>query len=1008
MLRRHRINWTLKSLLLMLMVTSVVQIVDLMNPAVASAQAPGTIEGIVRDKETGELLDYANVLLVGTTRGTMSLGGGQFYFQGMRPGTYTVKILYLGYGPVEQTVVLESGRTASLTFALETVIVDQLEAFNVEGAEYMVEVKSAINEQTISSETFEKFAIDSVEDALSKNAGVVSRAGELYVRGGRSGEISYQMDGVAVNNPLGGGHMEVSTLSVENMAMATGGLDAKYGNALSGVVNIITKEGGQKFGGAVRFLTDDFGRQDKTYTNYDRLEYQFGGPLPLSGLTYSVSGDLLFTDTENTSVAPRPEYKAKIGDTTLFKFRRRQFNSAKGSIKLAYTMSESKKVTAEYTYSTTLSESYAPNWSVSGFARRVVYLPEVLPPSGGRLAYFATGRSIAVYYGPWYEHMLENARSVLVVDERNASEQHIQMPVLEVRGASDNRIHTVVAHASFDGFRSPYSAFSTVEQDSSYSEFNSANRRGQNRSIGQVGKVVWRHNLTERTFYNVRLGLVAFDTRADVEGKDPWLYNHGGIWSPSLFTGQDRLYQTGTDYYTDPLNGYFVTTSDNNFYFEEYSRVYSLDLELISNRWDGHLMETGAGIRYNDLERYSLNSPAIMRQSRFTGEWSQGQNRNIFHTYNPEAYWYAQDRWEYEGMVVNYGLRWDMFSPGTAAAIELQNDDVDANVSKYKTAFQPRLGFAFPITERDGFYFHYGRFVQFPSREYLFASQDPVGNSGILGNPNLDPETTVQYSAGIKHQFTDHIAGQFSLYSKDIYDLIASTTVTDESTGNTLARYINKAYASARGIEMTLDKRYSDHYQFRLAYTLSFADGVASSTAFGSNPEGLEFLPNQELPLDWDQRHTLNIMFLLAEPGVWSSSFTFSYGSGFPWTPNDRFAKRQDPLLENSRRLPATYQLDIQLERNINFYGKRLSLQLQAFNLLNQDMVISPGGGGINPGMINGARYAGMPYLTETGKYGAALLQDADGDGEDEFIPIVDPRTFGQHRLFRIGIGYYF
>ena len=77
--------------------------------------------------------------------------------------------------------------------------------------------------------------------------------------------------------------------------MVTGGLDAKYGNALSGVVNITTKEGGEKFGGGVRFLTDDFGRQDKTFTNYDRFEYGFGGPTPLKGLTYYFAGDLIFT-----------------------------------------------------------------------------------------------------------------------------------------------------------------------------------------------------------------------------------------------------------------------------------------------------------------------------------------------------------------------------------------------------------------------------------------------------------------------------------------------------------------------------------------------------------------------------------------------------------------------------------------------------------------------------------------------------------------------------------------
>jgi outer membrane receptor protein involved in Fe transport len=982
--------------------------VTTLAPAAVFAQAaPATIKGTVKDKETDERLDYANVLLAGTTRGTMTLGEGVFYFNGMAPGTYTVKVLYLGYAPMEQTVKVAAGETKTLVFELETVIVETLQAFDVEGAEYMVEVRSAVNEHTVSGETFEKYAIDSVEDALSKQAGVVMRAGELFVRGGRSGEVSMQIDGVAVDNPLGTGSLQVSTLAVESTSMVTGGLDAKYGNALSGVVNITTKEGGEKFGGGVRFLTDDFGRQDKTFTNYDRFEYGFGGPSPIKGLTYYMAGDLAFTDTENTSVAHRPEYKVKVGNTTLFKFRGRQSNNAKGSIKLGYAVSEDTKVTAEYSYSTSSNQSYAPNWNVEGYAKRIIYLPEVIPLPNSS-AWFATGRNIPVYYGPWYDNMLSTARSVMVVDSRNSSQIRTAMPILEVRGATDNRLYTVAAQAIFDGFRYPYGAYSTVAEDSSYTGFNSADHFIQSKNIGQVGKVVWRQSITEDTFYTVRLGLVAFDSRLDVAGKDPFQYNHGPVDSPGLFYGQTRVYLGQTDYYSDPLSPYFVTNSDRAAYSEEYSRTYSLGTELVTNRWEGHLAEIGAGVRYNDLERYALSGPAVMRQSRFTGEWTQGANSNIFHTYNPEGYLYIQDRWEYEGMVVNYGVRYDMFSPGTAAAIELNNEDVNGNVIKYKTAMQPRLGFAFPITERDGFHFHYGRFVQFPNREYLFASQDPVGNAGTLGNPNLDPETTVQYSTGIKHQFTDFIAGQFSLYSKDIYDLIATSQVTDEATGQTLDRHINQAYASARGVEFSLEKRYSDNYQFNMSYTYSFADGVASDSDFGSNPEGLEFLPNQELPLNWDQRHTVNVLLLLAKPNVWSSSFSFSYGSGFPWTPVDRFAKRQDPMLVNSERLPATYSLDIQLERNINVYGKRLSLQLQGFNLLNQDVVVNEGGLGINPGMINGARYGGLTHLTETGKYGAALLQDANGDGDDEFIPISDPRTFGQHRLFRFGIGYYF
>ena len=147
---------------------------------------------------------------------------------------------------------------------------------------------------------------------------------------------------------------------------------------------------------------------------------------------------------------------------------------------------------------------------------------------------------------------------------------------------------------------------------------------------------------------------------------------------------------------------------------------------------------------------------------------------------------------------------------------------------------------------------------------------------------------------------------------------------------------------------------------------------------------------------------------MFQEPNVWLTSFSFSYGSGVPWTPQDRFAKKVDPMLENSERLPAEFSLDIQVQRDINFYGKQLSLQLQGFNLLNQDVILAPGGSGIDPGMINGAGYGGLFHLTETGKYGAALLQDEDGNGQDEFIPIYDPRTFGAHRLFRIGVGYYF
>jgi hypothetical protein len=98
--------------------------------------------------------------------------------------------------------------------------------------------------------------------------------------------------------------------------------------------------------------------------------------------------------------------------------------------------------------------------------------------------------------------------------------------------------------------------------------------------------------------------------------------------------------------------------------------------------------------------------------------------------------------------------------------------------------------------------------------------------------------------------------------------------------------------------------------------------------------------------------------------------------------------------------------LTLQAERHVNFYGRKLILYLQGHNLLNQDHVSNPNLG-LTPVPIE-ATPAYLPYLTETGKFGGAYLQDVDGDTRNDFVPINDPRVFGQHRLFRVGVGWIF
>ena len=980
----------------------------LLGASAALAQGTGSISGTVRNGETGELLDYANIVLSnanGDHWGTMSLGGGRFFQRDLPAGNYTITILYLGYKKVSQPVTIKAGESQQLTFDLEVTVVKTFDEFVVEGEAVMVEVKETEFKQTVRSEDLTDYAVDSVEEAVAQQAGIVARGGELYVRGGRSGEISFRIDGVAVDNPLGGGAMGVGSLGVANVETVTGGQDPEYGNALSGVVNITTREGGDHFEARFRYLTDDFGRQDRTYTNYDRFEFAFGGPTGIPRFTYFVNGDLSFSDNENFNRAERPESEVKLFGVTLWKWRRRMTNQARGSVKLAYRFDDAgaRKVTAELTTNYSRRETYMPNWDAQGYAQKLLRLPEIESTSAG---FRFSGRNRSVYYGPWVETMQQDAHTVRVAVDRGEGTIYEAIPVMEVR---DIRGNTFLAAMQplFEGFQYPNSRFSTVQEDSSYVEFNSANHGPQIQNWSTQAKVVWRHALNDTDFYTLRLARLEFDNFATVnDDKMPYQFNHGGIDGPGLFFGTQNIYQIGQDFATDQDSPLFVTSGDFFNYRDQNTVQYTTKFDLTSTRYTGHKLKVGVQVLYNDLRDLNLQSPARERQDRFTGDYSQGTNRNEFHTFNPEGSFYIQDRWEHEGMVVNGGFRWDMFSPGSAAQIDLTNEDVNRNVTKYKTQFSPRLGFAFPITDRDAFHFHYGRFIQFPDRDVLFASQDPIGNQGFLGNPNLESQLTISYQAGIRRQFNDFIAGQMVVYWKDFYGGVAGTPVTDETTGNTLQRYINKAFSNARGIEFTLEKRYSNRWAFELAYTFAYADGVASSQEFGANPEGLQFLPNQELPLNWDRRHSLTLRLRLQEPQEWGASMTFQYGSGFPWTPIFRFEKKLDPLLENSRRHPDEYSLDMQGERHVNVYGQKVTLFIQGFNLINQDQIANESVF-LAPVAPN-ASAAYTPYLTDTGKYGGALLYDVDGDGRNDYVPVNDPRVFQTHRFFRVGIGWQF
>ena len=1022
----------------------------------AMAQA-GRITGRVTEATTGSPLPYANVVVVGTNMGGMTLTDGTFNIIGVPVGTYTIKVMMMGYKPDEQTGIrVNASQTTRVDYKLEEQIVGQTQEIVVEAEQVQIDVTSSSVVGNVSKKELEELPVDDVVEALALKGGIIKTGDELHVRGGRDGEVQFQIDGVPVDDPLGGGMIAVGMLGTDDSQVITGGMDAEYGNAQSAIVNISTREGGRTFEGQVRYMTDDFGRKDKTYTNYDRFSLGFGGPTGGNNLTFYVSGEFTATDGENWAIWSRNDHMANTPASNYMSFAQRQSESYNVQGKLAWQVKPGMKLIGEAIYSHARGHGYMHNWNVEGYVQKI-YRFTTLRASRESLADDARafGPYVSVYHGPWIE-MTEDELMAMRVDyypgtlaERRTTIYPITI-FTKVRDPNNPDAGAFIIrydnfHARlveniygeeteiiweeqvvnsqgqtnyqnkvlFEGFQNPDSKFSYFRDDSSYVYFNSAERTNVAVSNNLNMKVALNHNLNDNLLYTINISRSQFDRTVSVQ--DPVT---GELKNPQdyLVAGTPAILPSGvfmlsgvsnSIFYTDPEYPYFVDAYDFPYYQDRSSVIYTAKADITSQQWFGHVFKTGIQFIYNDLNDRAINSPGSVRRLE-DGTYMTGTSANIFHNFNPEASFYLQDKWEYQGMVVNAGLRFDFFSPGNNAEISINSSEIDPSVEKYKFQMSPRLGFAFPITDKDKFHFHYGRFTQWPSRRFLFRTQDMISGTGVLGNPDLDEELTVSYQAGVSHQFTETVAANFVVFNKDIYGLISSTRVTDEDLGLQGYRYINRTYASSRGMEISIDKRLSHHIGGEVSYTWSFADGVASDANFGVTAEGLSHLPTQEMPLDWDQRHTLNVTLRLQDQNKWGATVVYSFGSGLPWTPVDRFARRADPLWENTMRLDQTHVINLQGRKKFDIYGQELTLFFEGRNLLNEDVLlpfgVAPGAG---PGMVN-ASMDGGSYLTETGNFGGAYLQDLDEDGIDDFTPVNDPTIWASHRLWRIGFGFEF
>lgn len=454
----------------------------------------------------------------------------------------------------------------------------------------------------------------------------------------------------------------------------------------------------------------------------------------------------------------------------------------------------------------------------------------------------------------------------------------------------------------------------------------------------------------------------------------------------------------------DPFHAYFGDES----YFRDAA----------SSRWfarvDGgraigrhHRVRVGAGASYDFVRMTELDDAAT--------EIPGVDTLRTYRAWAPGTYAYAQHRWEYGGLVWNAGLRVSSFTAGPQAKGPyvvpwLRTDEPYSAPTIW--SWSPRLGFSYPVSDRDAFSLAYSRTAQEPPRDLLYENRERGYNRHPLGNGQLRPAEVISWQAALKHILDPRWSLQLGVFYRDVWGQ-PGTRMFQPVQGLYRLRYESADDAHASGFELSLQRDWPGRQRLELAYTWMNAWGTHSSM------EGLEFgtvvgprpQPTGQHPLDWDQRHAISLTLLAIAPGGLDVSWRTRAASGLPWTPLDRLPTDPDawppPYADQSRvnsaRLPWSERTDVAL-RWIPPVWSRVNLMLSVTNLFANatERLVTLSG---YPNPIIGTLYDEYTaYRTETGLGGGAYWNDTDGDGTREWVRVHDPRLAAAPRSLRLGI----
>lgn len=768
----------------------------------------GKIAGVITDKETGEPLPGANVVLSGTDKGAAADLEGQYTILHVPPGTYSIQISVVGYTKTTITDIrVRIDQTSRVDVELEMEVLEG-EAVTVVAEKSIIKEDVATSVVAVTSQEVEELPVSSVQGVVGLQAGIQNG---LEIRGGGADEALVLLDGITLRDPRNNNPISSVALSaVKEISIERGGFNAEYGQVRSGIVNVVTKEGS---------ATHYHGTIDMRYSKPGPKHFGISPFDPNSFWLRSYYDDAVCWEGTD--------------------------NGAWDS----YTRSQYPEFEGWNAVSERLMSDSDPNNDLSPLAAQRVFMWETRkqPPLdqpdydidaglGGPVPFVSENFGNLRFFTSYRRH-----REMLLVPLTRDDYVDYDWSMKLISDLSPSmrlmlsgligKQYTMQANWSYSYLRYPGQIAGTLTD-----ELSPLFGTGMF-SISDIGHrniaAKFTHTLNQKTFYEVSLEHFyrSYFTRPPAR-RNPENIEEivPGYWVNEAPFGYDVFSEPSE--VTGMIFGQFTCKRRDNTKVS----ATTLKADVTSQVNFNNLVKAGVELIYNDLN-FDYGEIDNYQESKW-------KDHIQMHVFPIRAAFYMQDKLETKMFIMNVGLRLD-YSNSNFRWWNVDPYDINFLSSGYEDYEQevgfprvdpdpqwqlsPRLGISHPITENSKLFFNYGHFKQSPSYETMFrVGRWEDGRLNTLGNPNLTLAKTISYELGYDHSLFNDYLIQLSAFYHDITDQQDVTTYNAIS-GYVYNRSTSDSYEDIRGFELTLRKNRGRWWTFFGNYTYQ----VSSSGHFG-------------------------------------------------------------------------------------------------------------------------------------------------------------------------------